>query len=386
MSESMHQSMKVTILCSGFGLGFYTPGLLMQAGLRRLGVETAIHVFENVLPESARLKVDKSRKAYHDNFAVALMSQKVPQDMRNSLDLAALEVLLTRWMEEDRRHFICLSGHWMYVLEEYRKRREPGSVHVDIVYMDSTPSPSWKNLAKHNPHFADGCRETTFFENDQNRVSHYIDVPAVEHVPFEARQSRLFVHGGGWGMGTYREKIGRLEETGWELDLLLYDQDQPDEQRDGMRYFRMDPQWRTWQRNEAGEHTFPPFGEVQAGEETLYEVGADYHGMLDQACHVQAIVSKPGGGSLTDSFATATPLIMLEPFGVHEMHNADLWERLRLGIRYDTWMQIYGGSAEILEDMHRRIVELRSQTPRYVEAYVRNAQVRTSSMGLEKGS
>ncbi|MBE0342203.1 UDP-glucuronosyltransferase, partial [Paenibacillus sp. 28ISP30-2] len=295
MSESMHQSMKVTILCSGFGLGFYTPGLLMQAGLRRLGVETAIHVFENVLPESARLKVDKSRKAYHDNFAVALMSQKVPQDMRNSLDLAAMEVLLTRWMEEDRRHFICLSGHWMYVLEEYRKRREPGSVHVDIVYMDSTPSPSWKNLAKHNPHFADGCRETTFFENDQNRVSHYIDVPAVEHVPFEARQSRLFVHGGGWGMGTYREKVGRLEETGWELDLLLYDQDQPDEQRDGMRYFRMDPQWRTWQRNEAGEHTFPPFGEVQAGEETLYEVGADYHGMLDQACHVQAIVSKSSG-------------------------------------------------------------------------------------------
>ncbi|WP_245233285.1 UDP-glucuronosyltransferase [Paenibacillus maysiensis] len=386
MHKGMHESMLITILCSGFGLGFYTPGLLMQAGLRRLGVETAIHVFENVLPESARLKVDKSRKAYHDNFAVALMSQKVPQDMRNSLDLAALEVLLTRWMEEDRRHFICLSGHWMYVLEEYRKRREPGSIHVDIVYMDSTPSPSWKNLAKHNPHFADGCGETTFFENDQNRISHYIDVPAVEHVPFEARQSRLFVHGGGWGMGTYRDKVGRLKETGWALDLLLYDQDQPDEQRDGIRYFRMDPQWRTWQRNEAGEHTFPPFGEVKAGEETLYEVGADYHGMLDQACHVQAIVSKPGGGSLTDSFATATPLIMLEPFGVHEMHNADLWERLGLGIRYDTWMQIYGGSAEILEDMHRRIVELRSQTPRYVEVYVRNTQVRASSMGLEKGS
>ncbi|TKH46693.1 UDP-glucuronosyltransferase [Paenibacillus terrae] len=386
MSMSMHKSMKVTILCSGFGLGFYTPGLLMQAGLRRLGVETAIHVFENVLPESARLKVDKSRKAYHDNFAVALMSQKVPQDMRNSLDLAAMEALLTRWIEEDRRHFICLSGHWMYVLEEYRKRREPGSVHVDIVYMDSTPSPSWKNLAKHNPHFADGCGEITFFESDQNKVSHYIDVPAVEHVPFEARKSRLFVHGGGWGMGTYREKVGRLEEAGWELDLLLYDQDQPDEQRDGIRYFRMDPQWRTWQRNEAGEHTFPPFGEVKAGEETLYEAGRDYHSMLDQACHVQAIVSKPGGGSLADSFATATPLIMLEPFGVHEMHNADLWERLGMGIRYDTWMQIYGGGAEILEDMHRRILELRSQTPRYVESYVKNVQVHASSTGLEKGS
>lgn len=164
MRKNTDKLMKVTILCSGFGLGFYTPGLLLQAGLRRLGVDTAIHVFENVLPESARLKVDKSRKAYHDNFAVALMSQKVPQDMRNSLDLAAMEVLLNQWIEEDRRYFICLSGHWMYVLEEYRKRREPKSVHVDIVYMDSTPSPSWKNLAKHNPRFADGCGETTFLK------------------------------------------------------------------------------------------------------------------------------------------------------------------------------------------------------------------------------
>ncbi|MBP1310559.1 hypothetical protein JOD82_003656 [Paenibacillus sp. 1182] len=386
MRRSTDKLMKVTILCSGFGLGFYTPGLLLQAGLRRLGVDTAIHVFENVLPESARLKVDKSRKAYHDNFAVALMSQKVPQDMRNSLDLAAMEVLLNQWMEEDRRYFICLSGHWMYVLEEYRKRREPESVHVDIVYMDSTPSPSWKNLAKHNPHFADGCGETTFFENDNNRVSYYIDIPAVEYVPFEERQSRLFVHGGGWGMGTYRDKVGRLEEAGWELDLLLYDQDQPDEQRDSIRYFQMDPQWRTWQRNEAGEHTFPPFGEVKKGEKTVYQVGPDYHSMLDQACHVQAIVSKPGGGSLTDSFATATPLIMLEPFGVHEKHNADLWERLGLGMRYDTWIQTYDGSAQILEDMHRRIVELRSRTPRYIESYVNSIQMLAGSPGMEQGS
>lgn len=118
----------------------------------------------------------------------------------------------------------------------------------------------------------------------------------------------------------------------------------------------------------------------------MYQVGPDYHSMLDQACRVQAIVSKPGGGSLTDSFATATPLIMLEPFGVHEKHNADLWERLGLGMRYDTWIQTYDGSAQILEDMHRRIVELRSRTPRYIESYVNSIQMSASSLGMEQGS
>ncbi|MFC7559347.1 hypothetical protein ACFQ5D_11250 [Paenibacillus farraposensis] len=108
-------------------------------------------------------------------------------------------------------------------------------------------------------------------------------------------------------MGTYPDKIGQLKEASWELDLLLYDQDQPYGQRDSIRYFRMDPQWRTWQRKEAGEHTFPPFGEVKTGEKTVYQVGTEYHSMLDRACYAQAIVCKPGGGSLTDSFGTPLP-------------------------------------------------------------------------------
>ncbi|MFB5761682.1 UDP-glucuronosyltransferase [Paenibacillus medicaginis] len=353
--------MKVTILCSGFGLGFYTPGLLIEGGLRRLGIRTAVHVFENVLPESARIKVDQNREAYHDNFKIALMSQKIPQDMSESIDPQALEQLLSLWCEEDRRHFICLSGHWMYVLEEYRSRRSGVPLHIELLYMDSTPSPSWKNVARHRPQFAAGCGQLTLFDRASGSISCYIDVP-VPLVPYPEREQRLFVHGGGWGMGTYREKLDQLEAAGYGLDMILYNDDAPVGQP-GRRYYRMDPQWRTWQTEAAGGHIFPPFAEVHPGEETLYGNQEEYHLLYARQRQMKAIVSKPGGGTLTDSFASATPLIMLEPFGAHEKDNADLWEQLGFGIRYERWITEYGGRADILEPMHTAMLETKKRTP-----------------------
>ncbi|MDP4095712.1 UDP-glucuronosyltransferase [Paenibacillus sp. P96] len=354
--------MKVTILCSGFGLGFYTPGLLIESGLHRLGISTAVHVFENVLPESARTKVDENRKAYHDNFKIALMSQKIPQDISESLDSEALEQLLSVWCEDDRRHFICLSGHWMYVLEEYRLRRNGAPLHIELLYMDSTLSPSWKNLARYRPQFAAGCGQLTLFDRSAGRINGYIDVP-VPVVPYSKREQRLFVHGGGWGMGTYRDKLDELEGAGYALDLILYNDDAPDVQSGSRRYYRMDPQWRTWQTGADGRHMFPPFAEVKPDEETIYRNQGEYHLVYGRQCRMKGIVSKPGGGTLTDSFASATPLIMLEPFGAHEQDNADLWEELGFGIRYERWISEYGGSTDIFEPMHKAMLEMKERTP-----------------------
>jgi hypothetical protein len=66
---------------------------------------------------------------------------------------------------------------------------------------------------------------------------------------------------------------------------------------------------------------------------------------------------------MTDSFASATPLIMLEPFGEHEKDNADLWEELGFGIRYERWISEYGGGADILEKMHTAMLESKKRTP-----------------------
>lgn len=42
----------VTILCSGFGLGFYVPGLLMERRFTALGIQAEIEVFETLMSDS----------------------------------------------------------------------------------------------------------------------------------------------------------------------------------------------------------------------------------------------------------------------------------------------------------------------------------------------
>ena len=79
-------SPNVMVLCSGFGLGFYIPGLFIAEKLRRLGIRAEVEVFESLLPPSKIQRVEKNRQACHESFRVALASQKVPGDIRDSLD------------------------------------------------------------------------------------------------------------------------------------------------------------------------------------------------------------------------------------------------------------------------------------------------------------
>ncbi|WP_242855584.1 hypothetical protein [Ruminiclostridium josui] len=93
----------VTILCSGFGLGLYIPGLLIDRRLREKGVYTEIEVFENLISQDKRDNIQKSRKAYHSNFAVALMSARMPMDIRQSIDNELADAMMKSWAKENRR-------------------------------------------------------------------------------------------------------------------------------------------------------------------------------------------------------------------------------------------------------------------------------------------
>ena len=68
----------VTILCSGFGLGFYIPGLLIGEKLRRLGIRTEVEVFESLLPVEKIQMVEKNRQAYHQSFRLASPPRRCP--------------------------------------------------------------------------------------------------------------------------------------------------------------------------------------------------------------------------------------------------------------------------------------------------------------------
>ena len=80
------------------------------------------------------------------------------------------------------------------------------------------------------------------------------------------------------------------------------------------------------------------------------------------------IVSKPGAGTLIDSFGSATPIIMLEPFGPHEERNAQVWLACRFGVPYHVWADA-GYPASMLEELHLNLIARRHEVKDYAQDY-----------------
>lgn len=359
----------ITVLCSGFGLGFYIPGLLIERKLARMGLPVDVEVFENVMPEAKRQKVDENRKAYGASFKVALASQKMPGDIRQSLDPDAVETLIRKWLREDRKRFVCLSGHWVHVLDSYRERRGDDEATADLLHVDSEPSPSWKQLRKLKPDYAAAYRETGLYDPQENRVLYRIETDGSEPVPFGRREESLVLHGGGWGIGTFREKAEELASAGFRLDIVAYDPAEAAEPAEGRRYCMNDPDWRAWSRDGFGRHVFPPFAAFRsAADGAVFEPQPSCHGLYGVIRRAKAVVSKPGAGALIDSLASATPLVLLEPFGEHERKNAEIWESLGYGIGFEAWKAAGFAEAE-LERLHRNLVAGRAKLPDYASEY-----------------
>ncbi|WP_248925701.1 glycosyltransferase [Paenibacillus hamazuiensis] len=357
----------VTVLCSGFGLGFYNPGLIVSHQLRRRGFATEVLVFETYMVQDKQDKILDSKKAYHDNFAVALVATKIPKDIRDSIDFAQVDRLLGQWAEERRRHFISLSGHWIYILDMYREKLGAlAELQVDLLYVDSDLSPSWKGLKKFNPDYNARYRDVWLYDARERTIPFYIQVGDEEEIPLAQRPSRYVVHGGGWGMGTYQGKIPELEQHGLALDIVAYELEEALAQKPGNRYYMNDPQWVAWRKGRSGEHEFPLFGQIKPEEPPVYANLPSHHGLYEVIRRAKAIVSKPGAGTLMDSLSSATPVIMLEPFGAHEKQNAAVWEANGLGISYETWKES-GFSEELLEPVHRRLLQRKAEARNYTE-------------------
>ena len=188
-------------------------------------------------------------------------------------------------------------------------------ISADLLYLDADLSPSWKWLRKLKPEYAAAYREVRLYDQGLEDIRYSIDVHTDSPLPYDARERRLVVHGGGWGIGTYQQHIPNLESAGYGLDIVCYAKSEAGTSSAKRRYFMDDPSWRTWHRDRAGAHTFPPFAEVFSHEAIQYASQTCCTGLHRIIRGAMGIVSKPGAGTLIDSFGSATPIILLEPFG-----------------------------------------------------------------------
>ena len=338
----------IEILTSGVALGVHVPGLLLADRLRERGVPAQVTVLERLLPKEKLATTEKMKLAFHRDFRVALVGQRVASSPAGAVPAERIDALFEEWAARGARRFVVFSGYWLSIVDEYAARHE--GVHVLVCHVDSTTSPSFGGMA------VDG-RSVRLADADQGTLPMTIPVSHEPPIPWHERETALLLHGGGWGMGTYLNRQSELRTAGFGLDVVAHEEADAVLGDPEVRYHLIDPSWHPWLDN-----GYPPFGRLRPGEPTAFERATGHHGSFTLMRRSMAAVSKPGGGTLLDSLWSATPLVFLEPFGAHEQRNSELWQRLGFGITLDAWRE-RDYSAEVLAELHHTLLDVAPKVP-----------------------
>ncbi|WND32854.1 hypothetical protein RI578_42305 (plasmid) [Streptomyces sp. BB1-1-1] len=338
----------IAILTSGVALGVHVPGLLLASRLGERGAKVVVEVIERLLPDDRLRMVEASRSLFHRDFRVARAGQRLAADPAQAIDDAALVALHRRWRQLGVQRVVVFSGFWLGALGRLSALglRVP---EVTICQVDSVESPSFQRAAPSPV----GTQVFRLASSASSDLPCTIPVTRRPPVRWPERGGRLLVHGGGWGMGTYRQRAADLSAAGHALDLVVHELDEAASAPAGTRAYLMDPSWHPWH-----DDGYPPLGHLAPGQDprtVKFRRGTAHHSSFDLAREAIAMVSKPGGGTLLDSLWSATPLVLLEPSGQHEEHNARLWCDLGFGIRFEQW-QDAGFVAEYLRPLHEALL------------------------------
>ena len=355
----------ILFLSSGVALGVYVPPLIMSNQLRAKGINTEFFVIENLIHENKLGNILMNKYAFHRSFKTALVGQKLSEKSDYGIDNQKVQLLYDQWDKIRIKKFLVFSGFWASIIDYYLETRKLNSDLVDLCHLDAAVSSSWKN----HDSIMRKYRNVWFFNLQKTTVNYQIKVTDTPLVDFKDRSRRFVIHGGGWGMGTYREKMQELNDLKIRLDIINYEPHDLNNRANDNRNFMIDPEWKTWEKKSNGEYAFPPFAQINDNLPIRFDYNAKYPGVYDLIRNSYGIISKPGGATLMDSFSSATPIIFLEPFGDYEEANAMLWKRSGFGVDYNHWISM-GCSTDLLWQMHNKLKKAILNTKNIMSLYV----------------
>ncbi|RAL21416.1 UDP-glucuronosyltransferase [Thermoflavimicrobium daqui] len=329
-------------------------------------------ILENLYKEEVRERIPLYKKAFHQSFSVALTGYKLTRDIGPVLDEKQVEQCLCTWAKEKRKRFVALTGFWIPILERYKQRIAPELIEIDLLHLDACDSPSFRVYASH---IDDSYQHIWLYRYDQKQMFYEISITKKEPIPFEQREDRFMIHGGGWGIGTYQSKIPELRSEGFKLNITAYYPEDLEDPSERDQFFIMDPSWQPWHRSKQNHHTFPPMRQVGHTRPISPIKCETRYAWFDVIRQCKAIISKLGGATLVDSLAAATPIIFLEPFGDHEQKNADLWEHFGFGISYERWKQS-GFSEDLLRSLSANLFKARGSSIDYGGTFYATKNIR----------
>lgn len=350
---------RVALLTSGMGLGVYVPALFLRNQCEARGIQAQIYVYEDFLEQDKKKNVKKYQECFHKSYRAAVAGHKLPVQFTEHLDEEALSALFQDWREAGQEHFIMLSGHWERVLNNYVSPSGCGRP-VECARMDFGVTPSWRGFQGAGARY----HTTWLFGNPEERMQYTILADGRPPVAFAEREERYVVHGGGWGMGTYLNRMEELEGLG-RLDVTLHSLKEMENAREKNSYYLIDPDWSPWMCNENGRHVFPPTRQLP--QEARFSVSEKKPYLYEVCRKALAIISKPGGGTLLDAISTATPVVFLEPIAEHERCNAQFFEAIGCGVSLENW-KAKGYSKEVLAALHENLLSVRAGARDYLPA------------------
>ncbi len=352
------------LLSSGVALGAYIPPLVMHYQLKRKGINTLFYVIENLIYDKKIDNILNNKSAFHKSFKVALTGQKLSSITNYGIDFQKVDCLFTEWDNLNIVKILVFSGFWCTIIEKYIETRRKYSLDIDHIHLDSSLSTSWKNWSDNYK-----ARDIWFFNLSEKKVNYHLQIANRQLINYKNRNPRYVIHGGGWGMGTYRDQINYLNINGIKLDIINYENGDLGCWIKSHRYFLIDPVWQAWTKYNS-VNIFPPFSRVKKNLKMKFDYSnTNYPQIYDLIRSSLGIISKPGGATLIDSFASATPVILLEPFGKYEENNALLWEELGFGMNFDHWASS-GFCTHMLSNLHEKLLANLSHSQNIIDLYV----------------
>lgn len=361
----------ITVLSSAIGLGVYIPALLIQQQLRQKDIRCEVEVLENYYQPKSQGAHIAHRDACQQDFALAQLAHRMSRDISDALDQPSIDQLLQQWLKEQRLHFIIWSGFWLPIIEQYRQLMPQQPLQIDHCRIDAEVSASFKIF--YEQQIGLDANPLWLWHGDRQAIVHEIRINDAPVIGFQQRANRLVMHGGGWGIGTYKSKVAELSATDYALDIVVANHKDIADKRAQDRFFMMDPQWQPWQKDTTGNHRFPPMLVFNDARErtpvAFHPTKTEEHAFYQVIRQAKAIISKPGGCTLIDSLNAATPVILLEPYGYAEKRNAETWQALGFGISLVKW-RASGYDESLLTQLHQNLLAQRKKAPDYVEQYI----------------
>ncbi|GEM62213.1 hypothetical protein SF1_01950 [Sphingobacterium faecium NBRC 15299] len=348
------------ILTSLIGYGIYLPAQIIQQQLAASGIASEILIFEWLYDQEKKKIFSDSAAAYADNYKLAQLATKIPVNYQASTDPKLVEKLYQQWTQEEQTHFLCLSGLWFAILKNYHPPFAQKTIHC--CRMDAGHAHTWSN---HQQLTID--RSYFLFDIQHKKINYAFHIPELKNITYAERSKNVVIHGGGWGLGDFITKTAALAEAGYHRNILIKSLNKYRPEDPETSFYLNDPDWDFLNKTSSSE-PFPAIGHIHQLDHISYRHQEHYHPALDLINQSKAIISKPGGMTLTDSLITGTPLIYLEPMGENEEGNAVIVDENKIGMSFEKWKD-ENFNLEPIRELHENIVKLQSNLPDFIATF-----------------